>query len=58
MKPDVIHAMNVLGLTADKIFDRIREDLDRGDAMGARSQLNFVDLMLSSVAESTETELP
>lgn len=43
---DVADALALLGLNADKIFDRIRGDLNRGLISDARTHLNFVDLMM------------
>ena len=38
-------AMKTLGITADVLFARIREDLERGLIKEARAHLNFVDKM-------------
>ena len=37
------NVMKTLGITADVLFERIREDLDRGLIREARAHLNFVD---------------
>ena len=38
-------ALKTLGITADVLFARIREDLERGLVREARAHLNFVDKM-------------
>lgn len=43
----IVAALDLLGLNADKIFERIRDDLNRGLIKEAREHLNFVDVMLS-----------
>ena len=47
---DVVSALALLGLNGDKLFERIREDLERGDRRSARTHLNFVDVMLEKRA--------
>lgn len=42
-------ALQILDLNADKIFWRIREDLDRGLVKEARSHLDFVDELLKGL---------
>ena len=39
------NALQTLGITADVLFARIREDLERGLVREARAHLNFVDKM-------------
>jgi hypothetical protein len=39
------NVMKTLGITADVLFARIREDLERGLVREARAHLNFVDKM-------------
>ena len=41
----VRNALKTLGITADVLFARIREDLERGLIKEARAHLNFVDKM-------------
>jgi len=44
-------ALLTLGITGDSLFARIREDLERGMIREARTQLNFVDLIVNSNAQ-------
>lgn len=44
---DILSSLKLLGLTADKIFCCIEEDLHRNLKKDARSHLNFVDILLS-----------
>ena len=49
---DIIKSLRVLGITADTLFERIKEDLERGLDDDARRHLDFVDLVLKKeVAE-------
>lgn len=42
----VVQALKTLGVTADRIFDRIKTEIERGDIQSARAHLNFVDELL------------
>jgi hypothetical protein len=44
----VAASLKALNLDGDKIFARIREDLDRGLIREARANLNFVDEILAA----------
>lgn len=46
------NAMIVLGITTDWLFERIKEDIQRGDDKGARIRLAFVDKIVAP--ESTD----
>jgi len=37
-----------LGITGDSLFDRIREDIERGLIREARTHLNFVDIIVNA----------
>lgn len=42
----ILDALVLLGISADSLFDRIKQDLDRGLIQEARAHLNFVDEIL------------
>ena len=41
-------ALRTEGITADRLFDRIREDIERGLIREARAHLNFVDEIVNN----------
>ena len=43
-------ALLTLGITGDSLFDRIREDIERGLIHEARARLNFVDEVVNANA--------
>ena len=49
---DIRDALWAAGITADRLFDRIREDIERGLIREARAHLNFVDGIVNANAES------
>lgn len=49
---NIRNAMKTLGITGDVLFERIREDLDRGLIREARAHLNFVDKLADDNARS------
>ena len=44
---EILHALVLLGVTADRLFDSIREDLELGMTKSARCRLNFLDKLLA-----------
>ncbi|NCC52989.1 MAG: hypothetical protein EOM20_17500 [Spartobacteria bacterium] len=42
------NALLTLGITGDSLFSRIREDIERGLIREARTQLNFVDMIVNA----------
>lgn len=48
-------ALLTLGITGDSLFARIREDIERGLIREARTQLNFVDVMVNANPTALET---
>ena len=45
---EIRDALLKLGITGDSLFDRIRDDIDRGLIREARTQLNFVDKIVNA----------
>ena len=43
---DIVESLEILGITADKLLDRIEEELNGGNRIEARKQLVFVDKLL------------
>ena len=43
---DIVESLEILGITADKLLDRIEEELNAGNRIEARKQLVFVDKLL------------
>jgi len=41
-------ALLTLGITGDSLFERMREDLERGLVREARTHLNFVDVIVNA----------
>lgn len=41
-------ALVTLGVTGDSLFDRIREDIERGLIREARTHLNFMDIIVNA----------
>lgn len=48
----ILDALVLLGISADSLFDRIRQDLDRGLIQEARAHLNFVDEILKEANQT------
>ena len=51
-------ALLTLGITADSLFARIREDIERGLIREARTQLNFVDKIVNANDKLTGQQKP
>ena len=45
------NALMTLGITGDSLFARLREDIERGLFREARTQLNFVNMIVNANAE-------
>jgi hypothetical protein len=54
---DIVSALVLLGLNGDKIFERIRGDMERGLVNEAREHLHFVDTMMKCAAASDQLRL-
>lgn len=47
----MLESLMKLGITGDSLFERIRNDLNRGLTRYARSHLNFVDVIVACGAK-------
>ena len=45
---EIAAALIKLGITTDKLFERIRNDLERGLVAEARANLDFVDILTAN----------
>lgn len=50
----IVNALVALDITADKLFESIKKDIERGLLKEAMERLNFVDLLLEKQKEKSQ----